>query len=129
MDKIDKLFKQGMRICVRNRAPDIKDYDELQYICQLCTLSIRRKVHLRNFMYKQQENIDLINRRNIKTRLHDAIVFTFYKPNSEKSRQNVMHVYRGALEWNKLNKEQRLLANYKSFKSSQKTLMSNLLRR
>ena len=54
----------------------------------------------------------MINRRNIRTRLHDAIVFKLYKPNNEKSRQNV--IYRGALEWNKLNKEQRLLANYKS---------------
>ena len=78
-------------------------------------------------MYKQQGNIDLINRRNIRTRLHDAIVFTLYKPNSEKSRRNV--IYRGALEWNSLNKEQRLLANFKSFKSSQKKFMSNLLRR
>ena len=59
-------------------------------------------------MYKQQGNIDLINRRNIRTRLHAAIVFKFYKPNSEKSRQNV--IYRGAIEWNKLGKEQRLLA-------------------
>ena len=77
-------------------------------------------------MYKQQSNIDLVNRRNnIRTRLHDAIVFLFYKPNSEKSRQNV--IYRGALEWNNLNKE--LLANFKSFKSIQKKFMSNLLRR
>ena len=125
LDKIDELFKQGLRICVRNRNPVIKNDEELQYICQLCTLQIRRKVHLRNFMYKQQSNIDLVNRRNIRTRLHDAIVFLFYKPNSEKSRQNV--IYRGALEWNNLNKE--LLANFKSFKSIQKKFMSNLLRR
>ena len=84
-------------------------------------------VHLRNFMYKQQGNTDLINRRNIRTRLHDAIVFNLYKPNSEKSRQNV--IYRGALEWNKLGKEQKLLANFKSFKSSQKRFMSDILRR
>ena len=76
-------------------------------------------------MYKQQGNIDLINRRNICTCLHDAIVFKLYKPMNEKSRQNVL--YRGALEWNKLNKEQRLLATYQSFKSNQKRFMSNLL--
>ena len=125
LDKIDKLFKQGLRICVRNRFPIVKNYNELQNICQLCNLNTRRKVHLRNCMYKQQDNLDLINRRNIRTRLHDAIVFMFYKPNSEKSRQNV--IYRGALEWNKLNKEQKLLANFKSFKNSQKRFMSNLL--
>ena len=65
---------------------DNKDYNELQNICQLCNLTMRRKVHLRNVMYKQQGNLDLINRRNIRTRLHDAIVFILYKPNSEKSR-------------------------------------------
>ena len=69
-------------------------------------------------MYKQQSNVELINRRNIRTRLHDAIVFKLYKPNSEKCRHNV--VYRGALKWNKLDKELRLQANYKSFKSCQK---------
>ena len=127
LDKIDKLYKQGLRICVRNRNPTVRNFEELQQICQLCTLEIRRKVHLRNFMYKQQDNIDLIKRRNIRTRLHAAIVFKFYKPNSEKSRQNV--IYRGAIEWNKLGKEQRLLANYKSFKSSQKKFMSNILMR
>ena len=127
LDKIDKLFKQGLRICVKNRQPIVKKINELQQICHLCTLPIRRKVHLRNLMYKRLGNIDLINRGNIRTRLHDAIVFTTYKPNSEKSRQNV--IYRGALEWNKLNKEQRLLANFKSFKSSKRKFMSNLLRR
>ena len=126
LTKIDRLFKQGLKTCVRNRVPTITNDIELQNLCQLCNLQIRRKVHLRNFMYKQQGNIELINRRNIRTRLHDAIVFKLYKPNSEKCRQNV--IYRGALEWNKLSKELRLLANYKSFKSNQKRFMSNLLR-
>ena len=89
-DKIDKLYKQGMRIRLRNRIPVVKDFEKLQFICQLSTLSIRRKVHLRNFMFKQQGNIDLINMRHISTRLHDAI-FISYKPNSEKSRQNMIY--------------------------------------
>ena len=103
INTIYKLFKQGLRTCLRNRNPIVTDDLELK----------KRQVHLRNFMYKQQNHIELITRRNIRSRLHDAIVFKLYKPSSEKSRQNV--IYRGALEWNKLNKEQRLLANYKSF--------------
>ena len=126
LNKILKLFKQGLRTCTRNRNPLVTDEIELQKVCTICDLKIRRKVHLRNFMYRQQNNIDLINRRNIRTRLHDAIVFKLYKPSSEKCRQNV--IYRGALEWNKLNKEQRLLANFKSFKSGQKKFMGDLLR-
>ena len=35
LSKIDKLYKQGMRICVRNRFPVVKDFDELQTICRL----------------------------------------------------------------------------------------------
>ena len=126
LSKIHKLFKQGLRICVRNRFPIVNDKNELQKLCKICNLSIRRKIHLRNSMYKQQTNIELINRRNIRTRLHDAIVFRLYKPNNEKSRQNVL--YRDALEWNKLNKELRLLATYNSFKNNQKMFMSTLLR-
>ena len=113
INTIYKLFKQGLRACIRNRNPIVTDDLELKKNCKICNLKIGRQVHLRNFMYKQQNHIELINRRNIRTRLHDAIVFKLYKPSSEKSRQNV--IYRGALEWNKLNKEQRLLANYKSF--------------
>ena len=113
INTIYKLFKQGLGACIRNRNSIVTDDLELKKNCKICNLKIGRQVHLRNFMYKQQNHIELINRRNIRTRLHDAIVFKLYKPSSEKSRQNV--IYRGALEWNKLNKEQRLLANYKSF--------------
>ena len=67
LDKIDTLFKQGLRTCLRNRIPLIKADFELQKLCKICKLSVRRKVHLRNFMYKQQGNIDLIYRRNINT--------------------------------------------------------------
>ena len=52
--KIDKLYKQRMRIFVRNRVPLVKDVVEVQKICQLCTLAIRRKIHLRNFMYNNR---------------------------------------------------------------------------
>ena len=61
LTKIDKLFKQGLRICLGNRIPLVKNEIEMQKICQICNLKIRRQIHLRNFMYKQQSNLELIN--------------------------------------------------------------------
>ena len=36
------------------------------------------------YMFKQKNYDDLINRRNIRTRMHDAVVFETCKPNLEK---------------------------------------------
>ena len=40
-------------------------------------------------MYKQQTNVDIVNKRNVKTRAHGALLFVTNKPNNEKYKQNV----------------------------------------
>ena len=35
-------------------------------------------------MYKQKQNMLIVNTRDIPTRMHDAVLFTTVKPNSEK---------------------------------------------
>ena len=44
--------------------------------------------------------MDIINRRNVDTRAHDALLFTTCKPNNKKNEQNVYH--RGAIGRNSL---------------------------
>ena len=48
-------------------------------------------MHLLLFMYKQKTNVNIINCRVINTRLHNALVFTNEKPNSEKYINNVLY--------------------------------------
>ena len=53
-------------------------------------------------MFKSKSDQNIVNTRNVRTRLHDALVFNMYtkKPNYEKYRGNVF--YSGAISWNML---------------------------
>ena len=57
--------------------------------------------HLLNFMFKNRDNIEFLNTRNVRTRLHDAPVFITIKPNCEKAKNKVF--YKGAVLWNNLS--------------------------
>ena len=46
-------------------------------------------------MYKQKNNVKIVNTRNVRPRAHDATLFTTVKPNNEKYKRNVF--YKGAI--------------------------------
>ena len=54
------------------------------------------------------------------TLLHDAPVFSTYKPNNEKGRNNAM--YKGAIKWNQLTSAVRNLG-FNGFKNLQKKVL------
>ena len=112
LDKLDKLFYRGLRICDGTNTMMSKAL--LRKECYIETLGLRRNIHLLLFMHKQTKNIDLIKKTNVRTRLHQAPVFQTYKPNNEKARQNIL--YRGACLWNELPANDRNL-DFKAFKS------------
>ena len=66
-------------------------------------------------MYKQKRNYAIINTREVFTRAHDAILYVFDRPNSEKYKNNVL--YKGAIEWNSLTVEERQIQTYEIMKS------------
>ena len=51
-------------------------------------------MHLQLYMFKQRHNNCIVNNINVHTRIHDAILFTTVKPNSEKYKNNAL--YEGA---------------------------------
>ena len=63
----------------------------LHHRCKIAKLQERRLLHLNLFMYKQQGNVNIVNNRNVRTRAHDALVFTTVKPNNEKYKRNVFY--------------------------------------
>ena len=98
LDKIDKLFYRGLRICDASNLALSKN--QLCKECNIVPLEKRRDVHLLLFMHKQKNKRNLLKKSRARTRLHTAPVFNTYKPNHEKARQNIL--YRGANVWNVL---------------------------
>ena len=88
-------------------------------------LAPRRLAHLRNFMYKKQECLDLIDSRNIYTRNHAATVYKVAQPRLDKFKQNPL--YRGAVDWNNLPVNIRNIPSYNQFKNTQKNWMISVV--
>ena len=85
-------------------------------------LEDRRILHLNLFMFKQRDNVDIVNNRNVRTRAQDAPLFKTIKPNSEKYKRNVY--YKGAITWNSLTVIERNQPLYDKFKFTQKSKLS-----
>ena len=119
LDKLQKLQNRSLRLvlCLENRTPVIL----IHQIAKISNLSVRRIAHLRNFMYKQQGNNEIVNTRNVNTRAHDAVVFTTLRPKNEKYRNSVL--YRGAVAWNNLPVKMKNIPEYQAFKLQQKKWM------
>ena len=54
-------------------------------------------MHLKLFMFKQKNNVEIVNNRHICTCANDALMFRTVRPNSKKYKTNVF--YKGALEY------------------------------
>ena len=73
----------------------------LHKICIVANLEMRRKIRLQLDMFKQKHNFNIVNTRNVATRIHDAVLFTTFKPNSRKYKNNV--IYKRSIVLNSLN--------------------------
>ena len=82
LDKLQSLQNRGLRVCINENQ--YFSLDQLHSRCKIPKLAERRSYNLRKYMFKQKNNDDLINRRTIRTRMHDAVVFETCKPNLEK---------------------------------------------
>ena len=116
IDKIQKLQNRGLRICFGPGTG--MNMDEMHVSASISKLIKRRIAHINTFMFKQKNNQDLIDARDIRTRAHDAILFITIQPNCEKYKHNVY--YYGARLWNQLPVEERNIGDYDKFKDAQK---------
>ena len=71
--KLQRLQNQCLRICARSR--DHIPTTELHCRYKVGILESRRQAHLNNYMFKQQNNNDLVDQRIIRTRAHDGTLF------------------------------------------------------
>ena len=124
LQKLNRQHVRGMKISLNEGY--LMDEDELYIKCNLSKLENRRKVHLRNFMFKIQSiESNLMNTDDVivNTRLHDGPVFKVTHPNSKPIKRSVM--YSGALEWNNLESDIRNIKEVDTFKRKQKIWMLN----
>ena len=85
----------------------------------------RREAHTLNFMYRRKSKVNLLNNREIRTRAHDAPLFTVALPRSEAFKGSIG--YSGAIMWNNLTPNMRNTNLYGEFKLIQKKTMLNPL--
>ena len=116
INRLQKIQNRILRTCVYTN--EYIETDQLYTMCKTSKLDIRRDVHLKLFMYKQKQNVNIVNMRKINTRAHGALLFTTLKPNNEKYKQNAY--YRGALSWNDLPVIERNILDFEKFKAIQK---------
>ena len=116
LDKIQRLQNRAFRLILRveDKIPVIL----LHQRTKLSNLKVRREAH---FMFKQQNNLEIVNVLNVRTRAHDAMVFTTLLPKNEKYRKSVL--YRGAITWNSLPMWMKSIGGYQAFKLQQKKWM------
>ena len=72
LKEFQTLKNRALRISL-NAALEIP-IEMLHQFAQVPMLEARREVHLRNFMFKRKTDVNYLNMRNIRTRLHDAHV-------------------------------------------------------
>ena len=78
----------------------------------------RCKSHVLNFMFNRKKNSSLLNKREIRTRSHDAPFFNVKFPRCEAFKRSVG--YFGSESWNALDPATRNTKEYLAFKHLQK---------
>ena len=117
ISKLDKHHIRGLRICFKVQGK-IND-DELFTLGNISNLENRRKVHLRNYMFRNKNKCAPIEDDVILTRSNSGPTFNVIKPNCEYFKRNVY--YNGAVEWNSLDADIRNLPDIHKFKRMQKS--------
>ena len=119
LDRLQRLQNRCLKICknVNMRF----NTEELHRITKMPMLSKRRAAHVNNFMFKRLANKTLVDKRDIRTRAHDAPLFKVRVPKNEAYKRSVE--YAGSLQWNGLPKEVRNINSFEVFKARQKMQM------
>ena len=116
LDKLQRLQNRCLKI---SKGYNVRfSTKELHAITKMPMLENRRKSHINNFMFGRLKRKDLVDKRDIRTRAHDAPLFKIGAPKNEAYKRSVQ--YAGAKQWNSLSKECRNIATYDAFKRNQK---------
>ena len=119
LDKLQRLQNRCLRICMGYDR--YFSTDRAHKLSNVAFLKDRRTSHVLNFMFKRKVNTELLNRREIRTRAHDAPLFNVKIPRCEPFKRSVG--YFGSEAWNMLDPTTRNTKDYLLFKHQQKQNM------
>ena len=119
--KLDKKHIRGLRIGYKIQGKI--ENNDLFKLANISNLENRRKVHLRNFMFKNKKKCIIKEENTITTRGNSGPSFEVKKPNCESYKRNIY--YSGAQEWNNLDADVRKLEHFYQFKRIQKSWLIN----
>ena len=111
LDKLQRLQYKCFKICKGYNRRFNKQL--LHNITKVPMLKKRRTAHINNFMYCKLSNNQWVDRREIRTRAHDAPLFKVKVPKIESYKRAVE--YSGAFRWNDLPADLRNVNSYYSF--------------
>ena len=103
LDKLQRLQNRGIRICLRSDPRS--NVVAIHRSIKIPYLADRRELHLIVHMSSKRNCTDLINNRDVRTWLHDGLLFLLPKPRLNALRRSVG--YAGAMLWNALPMELR----------------------
>ena len=119
-DKLQSLQNKCLRICMGKERRF--DTNRAHKLTSSPFLVDRREAHVCNFMFKRKNNPNLLNRRELRTRAHDAPLFNVQVPRCEAHKRSV--AFHGSSTWNNLKVDARNINDYKLFKYKQKQAMT-----
>ena len=119
LNKLQRLQNRCLRICL---GYDGKfSTDKAHKLALTPFLEDRRVAHVHNFMFIRKDKQHLLNRREIRTRAHDAPLFNIKIPRCEAFKRSIG--YFGSDMWNDLSPEIRNTDCFLVFKYLQKKKM------
>ena len=119
LDRLQRLQNKCLKICMSyNIRYDTK---LLHAETKTAMLRNRREAHTNNFMFGKLADTSWTDKRDIRTRAHDAPLFQVQIPKVEAYKRSIK--YHGAVTWNNLSVATRSIKDPKVFKTFQKTTM------
>ena len=89
LDKLQRAQNKCLKICMLTNVKT--DTDLVHSHTKVPKLVNRRKAHLRNFMFKRKEKLDLLDAIEVRTRARDAPLFKTEFPRYEAYKRSVLY--------------------------------------
>ena len=123
LDKIQQIIDKGVRISLRNK--NTINAEKLRKVAKINLLADRRQAHLTKTAFVSSLDDKVIDKRNIRTRAHNARLIKVKRPKNPAYRKSLE--FRIAMTWNSLDVQTRAIKDYSAFKRwLDKTLVDKL---
>ena len=123
INRLQQVVDGGVRTCIKNKGTI--NALKLRKVAKLNSLEERRDAHLLKKAFVVSLDADALDKRQIRTRVHDERLLKITRPKNPAYRKSLE--YRVATTWNKLEISIRAIKDHGNFKKwIDKTLVDKL---